>query len=202
MCARPVAEAGGASWTAGYCACRVDTNLAVRAALSIDAASGSRAMIAAAAAVVGVTARVCAGTSAIGEAGRAGALTGAGIEDLPIRADIGDARSAAGHGARRACTSKGSRITVAYAALTGLRTWVADTFARRESSPEPTKAEYPTYGSRPDSLECLAARGRRRECFGKYIKLRRVQLLSPPLVNMRAPSRRLGTRKSLVISSF
>src|SRR5258708_5414114 len=107
MCARPVAEAGGAGWTAECLASRGDTNLAVRAALPIDAASDRRAMVAAAATVVGVAARVCAGTTAISEASWAGALTCAGIENLPIRADVGDARAAAGHGARGTCTSKG-----------------------------------------------------------------------------------------------
>lgn len=152
-----------------------------------------RAMVAAAAAVVGVAARVCAGTAALSEAGWADALTCAGIENLPIRADVGDARVAAGHGARGTCTSKGTGIAVAQAALTGLGTIFADACALRQGCTSSAETKYPPH-SRSDGLERLAARGRCRKRFCKYIKLRRVHLLSPPLVNMRAPSRRLGAR--------
>src|SRR5258708_6288161 len=131
--------------------------------------------------------------AAIRKAVWASALTGAGIEDLPIRAEVGDTRIATGYGARGTCTSKGTGIAVAKAALPGLGTFFADACALRQGCTSSADAKYPPY-SRSDGLERLPARGRCRKHFCKYIKLRRVHLLSPPLVNMRAPSRRLGAR--------
>ena len=110
-------------------------------------------------------------------------MAGAGIEGLPIRAYVGDARPVAEHGANGTCASEGVGVTKAQAAFFGLGTFFADTFTLRQGCSNSAEPKYPPHHSRPNGLERLAARGRRRNRFCKLVKLRRIHLRSLLCVN-------------------